>query len=141
MNLHSSYTYRKVVDRGMAVVCMLFFAIAFALCRSSAAVSKGAAGSRGLLHQLRSPSARLGNRKCAGRYALHGRPGLSHRPALGVGAGVFLAEKGDGTIGNTVRFMAEVLGRSFINGNAAYALVVLPMGHFPRWRAEGPCDP
>jgi phosphate transport system permease protein len=51
---------------------------------------------------------------------------------LGVGAGVFLAEKGNGTIGNTVRFMADVLSGvpSIVIGIVAYALVVIPMGHF-----------
>ena len=49
-----------------------------------------------------------------------------------MGAGVYLAEKGDGTIGNTIRFMAEVLSGvpSIVIGIVAYALVVMPMGHF-----------
>ena len=29
MNLHSSFLYRKMVDRGMAVVCALLFLVAF----------------------------------------------------------------------------------------------------------------
>jgi len=51
---------------------------------------------------------------------------------LGVGAGVFLAERGDGPLGNTVRFMAEVLSGvpSIVIGIVAYALVVIPMHHF-----------
>jgi phosphate transport system permease protein len=54
---------------------------------------------------------------------------------LGVGAGVYLAEKGDGTIGSSVRFMAEVLSGvpSIVIGIVAYALVVIPMGHFSAW--------
>jgi phosphate transport system permease protein len=51
---------------------------------------------------------------------------------LGVGAGVFLAEKGGGRIGDVVRFTAEVLSGvpSIIIGIVAYGLVVLPMHRF-----------
>jgi phosphate transport system permease protein len=51
---------------------------------------------------------------------------------LGVGAGVYLAEKGDGTLGDVVRFTAEVLSGvpSIVIGLVAYGLVVLPMRRF-----------
>ncbi len=51
---------------------------------------------------------------------------------VGVGAGVFLAERGDGTVGRTVRFIAEVLSGvpSIVIGIVAYAMVVVPMRHF-----------
>lgn len=51
---------------------------------------------------------------------------------LGIGAGVFLAEKGDGALGHAVRFVAEVLSGvpSIVIGIVAYTLVVVPMGHF-----------
>jgi phosphate transport system permease protein len=51
---------------------------------------------------------------------------------LGVGAGVFLAEKGGGRAGDVVRFTAEVLSGvpSIIVGIVAYGLVVLPMHRF-----------
>ena len=51
---------------------------------------------------------------------------------LGVGAGVFLAEKGGGKMGDVVRFTAEVLSGvpSIIVGIVAYGLVVLPMQRF-----------
>jgi phosphate transport system permease protein len=51
---------------------------------------------------------------------------------LGVGAGVFLAEKGDGRFGDFVRFTAEVLSGvpSIVVGLVAYGLVVLPMRRF-----------
>ena len=51
---------------------------------------------------------------------------------LGVGAGVFLAEKGDGRAGEVVRFTAEVLSGvpSIVVGIVAYALVVIPMRRF-----------
>ena len=51
---------------------------------------------------------------------------------LGVGAGVFLAEKGNGRLGEAVRFTAEVLSGvpSIVVGIVAYALVVIPMRRF-----------
>jgi phosphate transport system permease protein len=51
---------------------------------------------------------------------------------LGVGAGVFLAERGDGRLGQTVRFTAEVLAGvpSIIIGVVAYGILVAPMHHF-----------
>ena len=51
---------------------------------------------------------------------------------LGVGAGVYLAERGDGSLGGAIRFTAEVLSGvpSIIIGIVAYALVVLPMRRF-----------
>jgi phosphate transport system permease protein len=54
---------------------------------------------------------------------------------LGVGAGVFLAEKGDGALGRVVRFVAEVLSGvpSIVVGIVAYGLVVLPMRHYSAW--------
>jgi len=137
MNLHSSYIYRKVVDRGMAVVCMLFFAIAFVPLLSVLwlVISKGAAGlSWDFFTQLPQPVGEVGGgvgNALIGTLFMVGLACLIGLP-LGVGAGVFLAEKGDGTIGNAVRFMAEVLSGvpSIVVGIVAYALVVLPMGHF-----------
>ena len=51
---------------------------------------------------------------------------------IGVGAGVFLAERGDGKAGHLVRFAAEVLGGvpSIVVGVVAYGLVVVPMRRF-----------
>jgi phosphate transport system permease protein len=51
---------------------------------------------------------------------------------FGIGAGVFLAERGDGPFGQTVRFIAEVLSGvpSIVIGVVAYGLVVLPMRRF-----------
>ena len=51
---------------------------------------------------------------------------------LGVGAGIFLAERGDGPLGHTVRFTAEVLAGvpSIVIGVVAYGMIVLPMHHF-----------
>ena len=51
---------------------------------------------------------------------------------LGVGAGVYLAERGDSWLGDAIRFTAEVLSGvpSIVVGIVAYALVVLPMRRF-----------
>ena len=51
---------------------------------------------------------------------------------LGVGAGVFLAERGDSPFGDAIRFTAEVLSGvpSIVVGIVAYGLVVLPMRRF-----------
>jgi len=51
---------------------------------------------------------------------------------VGIGAGVFLAERRDGTLAPAVRFTAEVLTGvpSIVIGLVAYALVVVRMGHF-----------
>ncbi len=51
---------------------------------------------------------------------------------LGVGAGVFLAERGNGRLGQVVRFTAEVLAGvpSIVIGVVAYGMIVLPMRHF-----------
>ena len=51
---------------------------------------------------------------------------------LGVGAGVYLAERGDSSFGDAIRFTAEVLSGvpSIVVGIVAYGLVVLPMRRF-----------
>ncbi len=48
---------------------------------------------------------------------------------IGCGAGVFLAERGDGKLGAIVRFTAEVLAGvpSIVVGVVAYGIIVLPM--------------
>lgn len=51
---------------------------------------------------------------------------------VGIGAGIFLAEKGDGKLGSVVRFTAEVLSGvpSIVVGIVAYGLVVAHMKRF-----------
>jgi len=140
MMLSASFTYRKVVDRGMAAVCAVCFVAAFVPLVSVLwlVISKGAAGlSWAFFTELPKPvgeegggigNALLGTLYMVGLACLIGLP-------LGVGAGVYLAEKGEGTVGHTVRFMAEVLSGvpSIVIGIVAYALVVIPMGHFSAW--------
>jgi phosphate transport system permease protein len=51
---------------------------------------------------------------------------------VGIGAGVFLAERGDGRVGRGIRFTAEVLAGvpSIVIGIVAYGLIVVPMKRF-----------
>jgi phosphate transport system permease protein len=51
---------------------------------------------------------------------------------LGIGAGIFLAERGDGKLGQAVRFTAEVLAGvpSIVVGVVAYGLLVVPLHRF-----------
>ncbi len=51
---------------------------------------------------------------------------------VGIGAGVYLAERGDTRLGRAVRFTAEVLSGvpSIVIGIVAYGLVVVPMKRF-----------
>jgi phosphate transport system permease protein len=51
---------------------------------------------------------------------------------VGIGAGIFLAERGDGKVGSAVRFTAEVLSGvpSIVVGIVAYGLVVAHMKRF-----------
>src|SRR5438105_5321618 len=51
---------------------------------------------------------------------------------IGIGAGLYLSEFGDGRLGVLVRTTADVLGGvpSIVMGVAAYGLIVVPMGRF-----------
>jgi phosphate transport system permease protein len=51
---------------------------------------------------------------------------------VGIGAGVYLAERGDGKLGRVIRFTSEVLSGvpSIVVGIVAYSLVVVPMRRF-----------
>lgn len=51
---------------------------------------------------------------------------------FGIGAGVFLAERGDGRIGHAIRFTTDVLSGvpSIVIGIVAYGLIVVPMRRF-----------
>jgi phosphate transport system permease protein len=67
----------------------------------------------------------------AGTLVLIGLAALIAVP-VGVGAGLYLAEYGDGRLGALVRYTADVLSGipSIVVGVAAYGLVVVPMGRF-----------
>jgi phosphate transport system permease protein len=76
------------------------------------------------------PGGGVGN-AIAGTALLVGIASLIALP-VGVGAGVFLAEKGDGRLGELVRFTSEVLSGvpSIVVGIVAYGLAVVPMKRF-----------
>jgi len=76
------------------------------------------------------PGGGVGN-AIVGTFMMVGLASLLALPA-GIGAGVFLAERGNGRFGGTVRFTAEVLSGvpSIVIGIVAYGLVVMPMKRF-----------
>jgi phosphate transport system permease protein len=76
------------------------------------------------------PGGGVGN-AIAGTFYMVGLACLIGLP-VGIGAGVFLAERGDGRIGSAVRFTADVLSGvpSIVVGIVAYGLVVMPMKRF-----------
>lgn len=76
------------------------------------------------------PGGGVGN-GIAGTLYLVGLASLLGLP-VGIGAGVFLAERGTGKLGQVVRFTAEVLAAvpSVVVGVVAYGLVVVPMQRF-----------
>jgi len=98
-------------------------------------VSRGAAGlSLSFFTNLPTPvgepgggigNALVGTAYLVGLACLIGLP-------IGIGAGVFLAERGDGTVGRAIRFTAEVLSGvpSIVIGIVAYGLIVVPMRRF-----------
>jgi phosphate transport system permease protein len=51
---------------------------------------------------------------------------------VGIGAGLYLAEFGEGRFASALRYAVDVLGGvpSIVVGVAAYGLIVVPMGHF-----------
>jgi phosphate transport system permease protein len=131
------FAWRRVVNVGMTILCGIALLAAFVPLTSVLylVISKGASGlSWDFFTALPKPvgeegggigNALLGTLYMVGLACLMGLP-------FGVGAGVFLAERGDGTVGRTVRFTAEVLAGvpSIVIGIVAYALVVIPMRHF-----------
>ncbi len=76
------------------------------------------------------PGGGVGN-SIVGTALLVGLASLAALP-VGIGAGVFLAERGDGKLGEAVRFTSEVLSGvpSIVAGIVAYGLVVIPMKRF-----------
>jgi phosphate transport system permease protein len=98
-------------------------------------VSRGAPGlSAGFFTSLPAPVGEPGGgvgNAIAGTAMLVGLACLLGLP-LGIGAGVFLAERGDGRFGRAVRFTTEVFSGvpSIVVGIVAYGLVVVPMRRF-----------
>jgi len=132
-----SLAARRFIDRTMTVLCALGLLVALVPLASVLwlVISRGVHGlSFDFWTKLPAPvgesgggvgNAILGTLYIVGIASLIGVP-------LGVGAGVYLAEKGDGPFGDVVRFTAEVLSGvpSIVVGLVAYGLVVLPMRRF-----------
>jgi len=132
-----TFAFRRVTNLGMTALCAVALVAAFIPLTSVLylVISKGAAGLSwdfftALPKPVGEPGGGIGN-ALAGTLYMVGLACLFGLP-LGVGAGVFLAERGDGPLGSTVRFVAEVLSGvpSIVIGIVAYAMVVIPMRHF-----------
>ena len=132
-----SFRFRKAWDRLWTGICGLAVAAALLPLLSLLwlVVSKGAAGlSPGFFVDLPAPVGEPGGgvgNAIAGTLLMVGMASLVAVP-VGVGTGVFLAEKGAGKLGSAVRFTTEVLSGvpSIVVGIVAYGLVVVPMKRF-----------
>lgn len=131
---------RKIVNGTMTVICGCALLIALVPLASVLwlVISRGVAGlSFAFFTQLPKPIGEPGGgvgNAIVGTLLIVALGSAIGIP-LGVGAGVFLAEKGDGALGKVVRFVAEVLSGvpSIVVGIVAYGLVVLPMRHYSAW--------
>ncbi len=131
------FAFRRFMNVAMTVLCGVALVAAFIPLTSVLylVISKGAAGLSwdfftALPKPVGEPGGGIGN-ALVGTLYMVGLACVFGLP-VGVGAGVFLAERGDGTVGRTVRFIAEVLSGvpSIVIGIVAYAMVVVPMHHF-----------
>lgn len=131
------FLFRRFMNVAMTILCGVALVAAFIPLTSVLylVISKGAAGlSWDFFTALPKPVGETGGgigNALVGTLYMVGLACLMGLP-IGVGAGVFLAERGDGTVGKTVRFVAEVLAGvpSIVIGIVAYAMVVIPMHHF-----------
>jgi phosphate transport system permease protein len=131
------FFFRRFMNVAMTVLCGVALVAAFIPLTSVLylVISKGAAGLSwdfftALPKPVGEPGGGIGN-ALVGTLYMVGLACVMGLP-VGVGAGVFLAERGDGTVGRTVRFVGEVLSGvpSIVIGIVAYAMVVVPMHHF-----------
>src|SRR3989441_4805573 len=128
---------RRAVNLVMTALCALGLLIALVPLASVLwlVVSKGIRGlDLAFFTQLPTPVGELGGgvgNAILGSLYIVGIAAAIGVP-LGVGAGVYLAERGGGRLGEAIRFTAEVLSGvpSIIVGIVAYGLVVLPMRRF-----------
>lgn len=129
--------WRRFTNAALTVVCGAMVLAALLPLGSLLwlVVSKGAPGlSLSFFTSLPSPVGEAGGgvgNAIAGTAMMVGMACLVGLP-LGIGAGVFLAEKGDGNFGRAVRFTAEVFSGvpSIVVGIVAYGVVVLAMRRF-----------
>ena len=132
-----SLRWRRFTNAALTVVCGAMVLAALLPLGSLLwlVVSKGAPGlSLSFFTSLPSPVGEAGGgvgNAIAGTGMMVGMACLVGLP-LGIGAGVFLAEKGDGHFGRAVRFTAEVFSGvpSIVVGIVAYGVVVLAMRRF-----------
>ena len=132
-----SHRARQVVNYTMTALCALAVVLALVPLASVLwlVVSKGVHSlSLAFFTKLPLPVGEVGGgvgNGIVGTLFMVGLASLFGLP-LGVGAGIFLAERGDGTLGHAVRFTAEVLAGvpSIVIGVVAYGMIVLPMHHF-----------
>ncbi len=129
--------WRKLVNRFWTAVCGLGVLLAVVPLVSLLwlVVSRGVSGLSwrffvSLPTPVGEPGGGVGN-AIAGTFYMVGLACLMGLP-VGIGAGVFLAERGDGRLGSAVRFTADVLSGvpSIVIGIVAYGLVVMPMKRF-----------
>jgi phosphate transport system permease protein len=132
-----SFWLRRAVNVLVTLVCGAMVVAALAplgsllwLVVSKGAPGLGAAFFTSLPTPVGEPGGGIGN-AILGTAMMVGMACLVGLP-LGIGAGVFLAEKGDGPFGRAVRFTAEVLSGvpSIVIGIVAYGIVVIPMRRF-----------
>ncbi len=128
---------RRLADLAMTGLCALAVGVALVPLASLLwlVVSRGLPGLTpafllGRPAPVGDPGGGVGN-GIVGTFLMVGLASLLAVP-IGVGAGIFLAEEGDGPLGRAIRFVAEVLAcvPSIVLGIVAYAVVVIPMGHF-----------
>lgn len=133
----TSYRARKAWNHLWTAVCAGAVVVALLPLASLLwlVVSKGAPGLSPSFFLERpvpvgEPGGGVGN-AIVGTFLMVGMASLVAVP-VGVGTGVFLAEKGDGRFGSAVRFVTEVLSGvpSIVVGIVAYGLLVLPMKRF-----------
>src|SRR5512137_3144016 len=132
-----SMRWRRFVNVFWTAVCALGVAGAVVPLASLLwlVVSRGAAGLSpsffvNLPTPVGEPGGGVGN-AIAGTFLLVGLASLVALP-VGIGAGVFLAERGDGKAGRVIRFTTEVLSGvpSVVVGIVAYGLAVMPLKRF-----------
>ncbi|HVO10454.1 MAG TPA: phosphate ABC transporter permease PstA [Vicinamibacteria bacterium] len=133
----SGLRWRRLVDRFWTVACGLGVLVALVplLSLLCLVVSRGLPGLSwrffvALPTPVGEPGGGVGN-AVAGTFYMVGLACLFALP-VGISGGVFLAERGDGRLGATVRFVAEVLSGvpSIVVGIVAYGLLVIPMRRF-----------
>jgi phosphate transport system permease protein len=133
----SALARRRAVNVGMTVLAGAAVAVALVPLASLLwlVVSKGASGlSLAFFTHLPTPVGEPGGgigNALAGTLYLVGLACLLGLP-VGIGAGVSLAERGDGRLGGVIRFTTDVLAGvpSIVIGIVAYGLLVMPMKRF-----------